>query len=428
MVAGRRGTGSAAVAAEAGDGRSAARDAHVDALLEATAELSRRFGANPEYTRGGGGNSSAKANGIVYIKASGTSLATLSADALMPLQMEPLLALLDDDATGPVLPGTDEIMRVALSARLDPTDARRPSVECLFHALLPEPIVLHTHPTIVNALTCARNGPRISGELFGDDVVWVPYVDPGLPLARRIADARRAHQARTRGNPPRALLLQNHGLIVTGDTAAEVVAGCERVVGAVRQRLASAVESLSDESPRTQPLDARRRAEAERVILPALGALLAGGDRPKVITFDGSPEALEIATTPAGHELVAGGPLTPDQIVYTGSWPLWLEPLVAGDRDSVLEQLRERLAAHVAATGSTPSVIVAEGIGVFVAADSARFAETANETFLDAMRVARGAARLGGVRVLAPGERAFIETWEAEAYRRGVQAAARERR
>jgi rhamnose utilization protein RhaD (predicted bifunctional aldolase and dehydrogenase) len=351
-------------------------------------------------------------------------LATLSADALMPLRIEPLLTLLDAGAAAPAVAGTDEIMRVALSARLDPADGRRPSVECLFHALLPEPIVLHTHPTVVNALTCARDGPRISDELFGDAVLWVPYVDPGLPLARRIADVRRAHRTRTGGDPPRALLLQNHGLIVSGDTAEEVAGGCERVVTAVRQRLAASGPSPLDDSPRAEQPDETWYADAERVVAPALGALLASGARPKVVTFDRSPEALDIATTSAGRELVAGGPLTPDQIVYTGSWPMWLEPPIAGERDSILEHLRERLAVHVATTGSNPSVIVAAGLGIFVAADSARFAETANETFLDAMRVARGAARLGGVRVLAPGERAFIETWEAEAYRRGVQAAA----
>ena len=42
--------------------------------------MSQRFGRDPEYTRGGGGNSSVKAGGVVYIKPSGVPLATLEAD------------------------------------------------------------------------------------------------------------------------------------------------------------------------------------------------------------------------------------------------------------------------------------------------------------------------------------------------------------
>ena len=67
---------------------------------------------------------------------------------------------------------------------------------------------------------------------------------------------------------------------------------------------------------------------------------------------------------------------------------------------------------------------MAAGLGLFAAADSAREAETARDVYLDAIRIGFGASVLGGVRVLGPDERRFIEDWEAEAYRRGVAAAA----
>jgi rhamnose utilization protein RhaD (predicted bifunctional aldolase and dehydrogenase) len=395
----------------------------VAALLEEVVRLSRRFGLDAEYTRGGGGNSSGKEDGMMYIKPSGLSLASLSVDSLMPLRMEPLLELLDEGADAPATPGTDEIMRVALRARVHADDARRPSVECLFHALLPDPIVLHTHPTVVNALTCALDGERIAAEIFGDDVLWVPYVDPGLPLARRIATERRAHETRT-GNPaPRAMLLQNHGMIVTGDNADEVAAGCERIVDAVRRRLDAAGPAPAV-TPSVERTPASTQAPSSVATVPILSAalsrMLGDRDRPKIVVFDDSPAALEIASTAAGRELVHGGPLTPDQIVYAGSWPLWLEPIGTEDADAVVAALRVRLAAHVAATGATPSVVVVAGLGLFIAADTERFAATAREVTLDAFRIAQGAAGFGGSRVLAPDERQFIEDWEAEAYRRGV--------
>ena len=79
-----------------------------------------------------------------------------------------------------------------------PEGDRRPSVECVFHALIPRRFVIHTHPTLVNALTCARDGESIAADLFGYDALWIPYVDPGLPLAREIARRRRDH-CRLRG-------------------------------------------------------------------------------------------------------------------------------------------------------------------------------------------------------------------------------------
>jgi rhamnose utilization protein RhaD (predicted bifunctional aldolase and dehydrogenase) len=152
--------------------------------------------------------------------------------------------------------------------------------------------------------------------------------------------------------------------------------------------------------------------------------LLADGDRPKIVLFDDSPAALEIASTSAGRDLVRGGPLTPDQIVYAGSWPMWLEPVGSDDADTVVGALRARLESHLAATGATPSVVVAAGLGLFIAADTERFAVTAREVIVDAMQIAQGAAKLGGVRALGPDERRFIEEWEAEAYRRGIEASA----
>jgi rhamnose utilization protein RhaD (predicted bifunctional aldolase and dehydrogenase) len=390
------------------------------ALLEEVARLSRRFGSDPEYTRGGGGNSSAKVDGVLYIKASGRSLATLTAEELMPLRMEPLLALLDGGAGEPATPGTDEIMRTALAARVQPGDDRRPSVECLFHALLPEPIVLHTHPTVVNALTCARDGRPIAAEIFADEVLWVPYIDPGLPLARLIDANRRAFERGTRHRAPRAMLLQNHGMIVTGESADEVTAGCERIVGAIRHRLEGAGSASAEATPSDRPVAPASIA----TLTAALRHVLGVDDRATIVRFDDSPAALEIASTVAGHELVDGGPLTPDQIVYTGSWPLWIEPTWLDDAEAVERTLRSCLHAHVAKTGAAPSVVVVAGLGVFIVADSERFAATAREVLFDAMRVAQGAATFGGVRVLAPHERRFIEEWEAEAYRRGVEAAA----
>ncbi|HEY6058311.1 MAG TPA: SDR family NAD(P)-dependent oxidoreductase [Candidatus Limnocylindrales bacterium] len=401
-------------------------------VLEDIAALSRRFGADPEFSRAGGGNSSAKVNGVLHIKPSGAALADLRADALMALDMRPLLALLEGESRAD---GSDEVMRVSRAARLDPDDDRFPSVEALFHAVLPETFVLHTHPIVVNTLTCSVNGATLAERWFGDRVEWIPYTDPGLPLAHSIRERRAVHVARAAGRRPDAFLLQNHGLIVAADTISEVARISEWVVATIRSANAAPRESSAARSMRagatpigevgisTRPATRMPSNELADRIAPALRALLASGPRLKVVTLDDSPFPLELASTASGRALVGEGPLTPDQIVYAGSWAALLDSPPA-ESSAIVPWLRGALTAHRARCGNPPTIVVVEGLGAFAVGDSWRQADTARHIFLDSMRVAAGARELGGVRGLAPAERQFIERWEAEEYRRRVSAGA----
>jgi rhamnulokinase len=385
-------------------------DSPTTELIEAAASLSRRFGADPQFSRAGGGNSSAKSDDILYIKPSGVSLASITAESLMPLALAPLLDMVEDPA-GATAPGSEAVMRIAMAARLRPEGDRRPSVECVFHALIPRRFVIHTHPTLVNALTCARDGAAVTLELFGDDAVWVPYVDPGLPLAREIARRRWDHATRTGAAAPDVMLLQNHGLIVAGDDPAAIVEQSSEVIEAVRRHL-DGQPSTPEALPPPDPDVVERVAQV-------LGARFATEAAPLAVVFDGSPDAAWLAGTSEGHELVRGGPLLPDQIVYAGSWPLWLDA-DAADGARLEPRIATAISERAATTVEPPVIVVAARIGVFALGVGQRQAETAREIYLDATRVGRQALRLGGVRPLAPAERRFIEEWEAEAYRRGI--------
>src|SRR5919106_295840 len=252
--------------------------------LEQVAELSRRFGLDPQFSRAGGGNSSVKADGVLYIKPSGVSLGSLSSDALMPLEMEPLLALLEVDPDSESAAGSETVMQVAMLARLRPVGERRPSVECLFHALIPRRFVLHTHPTIVNAACCARDGSRIAEQLFGDTALWVDYVDPGLPLARAISEARRRFEHRKGRAAPDVVLLQNHGLLVAGDDARAVARASLQAVQTVRRHLDRSGGVLAGARPTSaapSPQALVRAASQRRIdtIGPFLRGALSTGPR-----------------------------------------------------------------------------------------------------------------------------------------------------
>ncbi|HUQ78536.1 MAG TPA: class II aldolase/adducin family protein [Patescibacteria group bacterium] len=384
-------------------------------------ELARRFGADPAFVRAGGGNSSAKVDRVLYIKPSGVPLAELTEDALIALAIEPLLGLLDRGSTSGPLPGSDEVLRVAESARLSPADRRRPSVELLFHALLPEPIVLHTHPTAINALTCCRGERALADRIVGDEALWVPYTDPGLPLARAIRAERSAHQERTGGPAPRAILLQNHGLIVSGESASEIDA-LSREIGAQIADHAPDGPAVAGQGGAVGRPDGALAGAIGEAIVAVLRSRSSDADPVRVVVHDDSSLALDAAGSDLGRQVALDGPLTPDQIVYAGSWPLIIDPTPTAA--SAATAVRDAMAARTNAGVEAPIIVLVAGVGLFAAGATAAQAGTARDVYLDAMRIAVGAHRLGGIRPLAPAERLFIERWEAEAYRRQVASTA----
>ncbi len=400
-----------------------------DPLIRDAVEMSQRFGRDPEYTRGGGGNSSVKAGGIVYIKPSGVSLAEIEADDLVPLATAPLLDLLlnggseQDEARLPGAP--DPVMRAAAKVRMAEAKGRRPSVELMFHSLLPERFVLHTHAIVPNAVTCNQDGEALMRDLFDDDALWVPYTDPGLPLARTIHQLRVAHEQRTGKPAPRITFMGDHGIIVSADTTAEIAALNEHVMSTVRGALERRGLTIggSGRAAARIAADEARAGELVRVIAPTLRALLSIEGGPlKLVTYDPAPLAADYLESEDGANAVKGGPMTPDQIVYSGSFPLLFDP----PRDAAIADipalLKAALEANIEAHGVAPIVTVVPGLGIFAAGDTWKEVDTARHIYLDCLRVYESADAIGRVRALSEEERSFIEHWEVEAYRKNAAA------
>lgn len=203
----------------------------IDTVRRNLLDLARHVGDGREMAILGEGNISGRLEtGRFLVKASGTRLANLQPDHLVEVEAEPLLAALQDGRE------MDDVAmkRLLLDVRAHP-DALKPSVESLFHAwllALPEVhYVGHAHPIAVNQVLCSPRAEDFARKrLIPDQVVYcgaesvlVPYVDPGLTLAREIA--RRVDAFRQRlGQSPKTILLENHGLIALGATPNDVIA------------------------------------------------------------------------------------------------------------------------------------------------------------------------------------------------------------
>jgi rhamnose utilization protein RhaD (predicted bifunctional aldolase and dehydrogenase)/NAD(P)-dependent dehydrogenase (short-subunit alcohol dehydrogenase family) len=396
-----------------------------DDPLEVIVKLSRFFGSDPSMVLAGGGNTSCKSADFLYVKGSGTALATMARDGFVRMDRKKLSELanatLDEDPQTRESQFQEWIRR----ARCEPEKNQRPSVEVLLHHLVPARYVVHSHATIANTLTCHAGGQALAEQVFGDDIVWVPYVDPGFVLAQTLKQALEDYRARTGREQPKAILMANHGLLVAGDEPSAIRANTDEILQKIAAR-------LGDDWQTNSIGKVTRVGHANglvRRIGPALRALLAEDPTGplKVVTFDDSDTALGLIGTAVGRAMACAGPLTPDQIVYCNSFPLWFEPKDGEDEDALISRLRGALAEHARETRVSPKVVLLQGVGLFAAGDDFKMANTTREVYLDAIKVMAGATRLasgpGGVSYLTNRQRLFIEHWESEVYRKKVAAA-----
>ncbi len=215
--------------------------------LKDLVEISRRYGTD-EFALAGGGNTSCKDDERLAVKASGERLRTIGEDGFVILRRTDLAAMLGRAYDRDPFRREAEVKRDLLAARLDPERGGRPSVEASLHDMVNRRYVVHTHPYAVNALLCSRDCAAAVRRLFGDAALLVPASDPGYTLAKRMAEAlagwRKTHRA-----DPTVILMQNHGLVVAGDTPAEVHAATADVMA----KVASALTLLPDTAPLPVP-------------------------------------------------------------------------------------------------------------------------------------------------------------------------------
>ena len=130
------------------------------AQLDSLAAMSNKYGANPEYVLAGGGNTSFKSDDYLWIKGSGTSLATIKGEDFVVLERAALAQMWNAKYPEDEAQREAAVLEDMMDARIK-GESRRPSVETLLHDLFPQKYILHVHPAIVNGITCLHSSARI---------------------------------------------------------------------------------------------------------------------------------------------------------------------------------------------------------------------------------------------------------------------------
>jgi rhamnulose-1-phosphate aldolase/alcohol dehydrogenase len=401
-------------------------------LVGGLVHRSNLFGADRALANIGGGNTSSKETiadhtgrptRVLWVKGSGTDLATITARGFPGLRLDELLPLrtrasMDDAAM------VDYLLRSAIQP-----NQPRPSIETLLHAFVPATHVDHTHPDAIIALTSSPDGRRLAEEEFGDEMVWLDYQRPGFDMSRRIAELLDAKPS------ARAVLLEKHGLVTWGESheesyraTIEFVTRAAQVIeraGLGRFGLGGAkVSALGDE-------------DAEALLtgtLPALRGALGGPG--VILEVDRSPEAIAFASSQRAPIVSQVGAPCPDHLINTKHRPLVVEfdPSTDG-----VPELREAFRHGVADFSgwyreyyernlddetrpfpidpAGPRVVLVPGVGIITSGGDATRARVARDLYHRAIAVQDSADALGGFRSLSESEAFAIEYWPLERYK-----------
>lgn len=191
-------------------------------------EACTEIGRDLTLVQGPGGNISWKTSPtMMHIKASGMLLKdVMPRTGSVAVNPEQVAAYLHALPSG--VPWTPELEENYLRVlRAASTGDSMPSLETGFHAILSRAVV-HTHPLLVNALGCSRDGPDLLRRLFPNAIV-VPYATVGIILSRRILDTG------ARAGDARPIFLLNHGLITHAESMEDAVNRTRGIVERVRK-------------------------------------------------------------------------------------------------------------------------------------------------------------------------------------------------
>jgi ribulose-5-phosphate 4-epimerase/fuculose-1-phosphate aldolase len=211
--------------------------------LETLAYRSNLLGRDRAVANYDGGNTSTKARerdhagrevDVLWVKGSGTDLATIRAEQFTGLKLDEVLPLEEREQMS-----DEEMVSYLAACQLRP-DMPRGSIETLLHAFVPYPHVDHTHPDAINMICCSEGGEDLAWECFGEEAVWIPYIRPGFTRSKQVGEA-------VRNNPTNArfILLAEHGLVTWGRRTRRATRGQSRPLTAPPSSSRAEPQSLS---------------------------------------------------------------------------------------------------------------------------------------------------------------------------------------
>lgn len=367
--------------------------------------ISHKYGQDPDFVLAGGGNTSYKDSEFLYIKGSGTTLATITAEGFVKMNRAKLNAMFNKTYSEDATEREAQVLEDMMDAREKTELHKRPSVETLLHNLFQYKFVVHTHPAMLNGLTCGKDGRKIADELFGDRIIWIDLVEPGYVLATCLNKAMKEYTEKTNKDAD-IIILQNHGVFIAGDSEEEIDEKTKFIFDALKDR----IKEYPDLA------EANFDKEKAALIAPAIRMLLRDGGT-SFVTFRTNNEILKFMENEESFYPVSSA-YSPDHIVYCRPWPLYVKK--ADDMEQQYDLIEKGVKEYAGKHGFYPKIVCIQGLGYFAWGTSKKNADICADVFLDTIKIGVYSKAFGGPLFMSDAMIDFICNWEVEAYRSKV--------
>ncbi len=395
---------------------------------------SNTLGADLRITNYGGGNTSCKTIEkdpltnenveVMWVKGSGGDIGTLSRNGIAGLYTERLRNL---KKVYRGIEHEDEMVALFNHCIYD-LNSKAPSIDTPLHGLLPFKHIDHLHPDAVIAIAAAKDGEKITKEIWGNTMGWVPWQRPGFDLGLQLEKCLEE-------NPGiRGIVLGNHGLFTWGDTSYECYINSLEVIEMASSYIEKKVNENGDVfgGQKIKSLPPSKRKEQASALAPLLRGLCSS-ENTMIGHFTDDDRVLTYANSNDLEKLAPMGTSCPDHFLRTKIKPLVLT--LKSDEDvsnsqAILKKLKTKFENYrddykqyyenckhedsPPMRDPNPVVIIYPGVGMFTFAKNKQTARVASEFYINAINVMRGAEAISEYTALPRQEAFNIEYWLLE--------------
>ncbi len=403
---------------------------------------SNLLGSDQRITNTGGGNTSSKItekdplNGspteVLWVKGSGGDLRTSTRENFSSLYQQKLLDLQKLYAArtdkGLKAPAEDDMVGMYNHTTFN-LNPRPSSIDTPLHSFLPGKHVDHMHPNAIIAIAASKNCEKLTKEIFGGEMAYVPWMRPGFELGL-------AMQEISRKNPKmKAIMMGQHGFISWDDDEKKCYTwtlDCiEKAAAYIEAKYqAKGGDATAFGGAKYQTLDAAKRNEVFAAILPWLRGQVSQQKR-FIGTVQDDEKILRFVNSKDAARLAELGTSCPDHFLRTKIKPLYVDwnpqaedtaalkkKLAAG-----LEAYRKDYAAYYAKCkhanspamrDPNPTVVLIPGVGMVAWGKDKSESRVTAEFYNCAVEVMRGAEAIDQYIALPQQEAFDIEYWLLE--------------
>lgn len=409
----------------------AGRSPPVSELVALRTYTARLLGADDSLVLHGGGNTSVKAEEktlfgetvpVLHVKGSGWDLATIEPaghPAVRMAALERMLALPDM---------TDEQMVNEMRLALLDATAPTPSVEALLHAALPARFIDHTHADAILAVADQDKGEAICRDIYGERLLWVPYVMPGFGLAK--ACKRAWDEAVGAGSSPTVMVLERHGIFTFGDTAKE---SYERMIEAVTLAERFIADRMETANTLGGSADDRLEATVAAIVRGAIATV--SGESPErapIVAVRSSEWILGFLERKNAYELVQRGCATPDHVIRTKPMALLVPSQEHEDTGALAARIEREISEYArhydqyfaqmctkknvtrTKLDPWPRILLVPRVGILAVGKTKKEAEIAADIYEHTIQVISDAEQVGRYSPVSLGDLFDVEYWSLE--------------